>query len=157
MNDVILARALHVLAVIHWIGGLGFVTLIVLPLAASRPDRGEGLSLFEAVERRFSSQLRFSIPLAGAAGLWMTYRMDLWDRFADPHFWWMSAMAGLWLFFMAMIFVIEPLAHRRFERRAQKDPETAFRRLIALHVVLLVLAALTALGAVAGAQGFEFY
>jgi uncharacterized membrane protein len=157
MNDVILARALHVLAVIHWIGGLGFVTLIVLPLAASRPDAREGLSLFEAVERRFSSQLRFSIPLAGAAGLWMTYRMDLWDRFADPHFWWMSAMAGLWLFFMAMIFVIEPLAHRRFERRAQDDPESAFRRLIALHGVLLALAALTALGAVAGAQGFEFY
>ena len=157
MNDIIFARALHVLAVIHWVGGLAFVTLVVLPLAASRPDRGEGLALFAAVERRFSAQLRFSIPLAGAAGLWMTYRMDLGDRFADPHFWWMSAMVGLWLFFVTMIFVIEPLAHGRFERRAQEDPDSAFRRLIALHVVLLALAALTALGAVAGAQGFAFH
>jgi uncharacterized membrane protein len=157
MNDVIFARAVHVLAVIHWIGGLGFVTLIVLPLAASRVDRREGLSLFEAVERRFSSQLRFSIPLAGAAGLWMTYRMDLWARFADPHFWWMSAMVGLWLFFMAMIFVIEPLLHQRFERKAREHPDSAFRRLIAMHGVLLALTALTVLGAVAGAQGFEFF
>jgi uncharacterized membrane protein len=157
MNDVIFARALHVLAVIHWIGGLAFVTLIVLPLAASRPDRREGLSLFVTVERRFSAQVRFSIPLAGAAGLWMTYRMDLWDRFADPHFWWMSAMLGLWLIFMAMIFVIEPLLHERFDRKAREDPDSAFRRLIATHAVLVALAALTALGAVAGAQGFEFY
>ena len=156
MNDDIFARALHVLAVIHWIGGLAFVTLVVLPLAASRPDRGEGLALFAAVERRFSAQARFSIPLAGAAGLWMTYRMDLWDRFADPHFWWMSAMVGLWLIFMAMIFVIEPLLHGRFEREAREEPHAAFRRLIALHGVLLALAALTALGAVAGAQGLEF-
>jgi uncharacterized membrane protein len=157
MNDVIFARALHVLAVIHWIGGLGFVTLIVLPLAASRPNRMEGLTLFADVERRFSAQLRFSIPLAGAAGLWMTYRMDVWDRFADPHFWWMSAMLGLWLFFMAMIFLIEPLLHERFERKAGEDPDSAFRRLIAMHVVLLALTALTALGAVAGAQGFDFF
>jgi uncharacterized membrane protein len=157
MNDVIFARALHVLAVIHWIGGLAFVTLIVLPLAATRPNRKEGLALFAAVERRFSTQLRFSIPLAGAAGLWMTYRMDLWDRFADPHFWWMSAMFGLWLFFMAMIFAIEPLLHERFERKASGDPDSAFRRLIAMHGVLLALTALTALGAVAGAQGFEFF
>jgi uncharacterized membrane protein len=157
MNDVIFARALHVLAVIHWIGGLAFVTLVVLPFATSRPDRGEGLALFAAVESRFSAQVRFSIPLAGGAGLWMTYRMDLWDRFADPHFWWMSAMARLWLFFMAIIFIIEPLLHERFDRKAREDPDSAFRRLIALHVVLLVFAALTALGAVASAQGFEFY
>ncbi|HLW91798.1 MAG TPA: hypothetical protein VKS78_10915 [Roseiarcus sp.] len=157
MIDVVFARALHVLAVIHWIGGLAFVTLIILPVAATRPDPAEGLSLFAAVEGRFSAQLRFSIPLAGAAGLWMTYRMDLWDRFADPHFWWMSAMVGLWLFFMAMIFVIEPLLHGRFERRARSDPASAFRRLMSLHFVLLALATLTALGAVAGSQGFDFY
>ncbi|MGA2794766.1 MAG: hypothetical protein ABSE69_14800, partial [Roseiarcus sp.] len=89
IDDIALARALHVLAVVHWIGGLAFVTLIVLPLAGSRADAAEGLGLFEAVERRFAAQVRVSIPLAGAAGLWMTYRMDLWERFADPRFWWM--------------------------------------------------------------------
>lgn len=35
-DDIALVRALHVLALIHWIGGVAFVTLIVLPLARPR-------------------------------------------------------------------------------------------------------------------------
>jgi uncharacterized membrane protein len=67
-DDIILSRALHVLAVIHWIGGLSFVTLIALPFAKSRPTADEALTLFEGVERRFSAQLRVTIPLVGATG-----------------------------------------------------------------------------------------
>ncbi|MGO8834231.1 MAG: hypothetical protein ACLQE9_15630 [Roseiarcus sp.] len=157
MDDIALARALHVLAVVHWIGGVAFVTLVVLPLAALRPSAQEGFALFEAVERRFAGQVRISIPLAGAAGLWMTWRMDLWERFADPRFWWMSAMLALWLVFALMVFVAEPLARRRFARRAQDDPAAVLRSVARLHFVLLALAALTVLGAVAGAHGFNFF
>jgi uncharacterized membrane protein len=157
IDDIALARALHVLAVVHWIGGLAFVTLIVLPLAGARADAGEGLALFDVVERRFAAQVRVSIALAGAAGLWMTYRMDLWERFADPHYWWMSAMLGLWLVFALMVFVAEPLLHQSFARQARRDPASALRRITRLHAFLLALAALTVLGAVAGAHGFEFF
>ena len=153
IDDITLARALHVLGLVHWIGGLAFVTLIVLPLAASRPTAGEALALFDAVERRFSAQVRVSILLVGVSGLWMTYRMDLWDRFADPTFWWMTAMFGLWAVFMLMIFVLEPVLHRRFEQRLRDHPHAALRRMTVLHAVLLTLAALTVLGAVAGAHG----
>ena len=31
MDDIILARAIHVLAVLVWIGGVAFVTLVVMP------------------------------------------------------------------------------------------------------------------------------
>lgn len=155
-DDVALALSLHVLAVVHWIGGLAFVTLIVLPLARLRSTGEEGLALFDSVERRFAAQVRFSIPLAGATGLWMTYRMDLWARFADPHFWWMSAMLGLWLVFMLMVFVAEPLLHARVEQQARRDPASTLRRITRLHAFLLAVAALTVLGAVAGAHGFDF-
>jgi uncharacterized membrane protein len=157
MDDLALARALHVLSVIHWIGGLAFVTLIVLPLARSRPTAEEALALFAGMERRFSAQVRVSVPLAGATGLWMTYRWNLWDRFHDPHFWWMTAMFGLWLVFMLMLFVIEPLGHGSFENKARQDPAATFRRMSRLHVVLLLFAALTAFGAVAGAHGLLFF
>jgi uncharacterized membrane protein len=156
MDDIVIARALHVLAVVHWIGGVAFVTLIVLPLARSRPA-AEALAQFTAFEERFASQVRISIPLAGATGLWMTYRMNLWDRFADPRFWWMSAMFGLWLVFMLMVFVIEPLLHDRFEREARRAPLSTLRRVAGLHAALLTLAAITVLGAVAGAQGLSFF
>jgi uncharacterized membrane protein len=156
MDDIVFARALHVLSLMHWIGGVAFVTLVALPLAASRGG-AEGLALFNAIERRFAAQVRVSIPLAGASGLWMTYRMDLWSRFADPSFWWMSAMAGLWLVFMGAVFVVEPLFHDAFERRAAADPPLALRRLKRAHRVLLLAAAVTACGAVAGAHGVNLF
>ena len=157
MDDVAVALALHVLAVIHWIGGLAFVTLIVLPLGRLHSTGDEGLTLFDSLERRFATQVRFSVPLAGATGLWITSRTDLWGRFADPHFWWMSAMLGLWLVFMLMVFVLEPLLHERFQQQARIDPAATLRRITHLHAFLLTLAALTIIGAVAGAHGFDFF
>jgi uncharacterized membrane protein len=157
MDDIVLARAVHVLAIIHWIGGLAFVTLVILPFARSRRTTQEALTLFEGVERRFSAQVRISIPLAGATGLWMTYRMDVWDRFVDPNYWWMTAMLGLWLVFMLVLFVVEPLLHTKFETRRLQDPTINFRRISRFHEFLLLLAALIVLGAVAGDHGFVFF
>ncbi|WP_298422298.1 hypothetical protein [Rhodoblastus sp.] len=154
-DDLIWARAIHVLAVAHWIGGLAFVTLVILPLARSRPAQ-EGLALFDAIERRFAAQVRVSIPVAGAAGLWMTYRLDLWSRFLDPHFWWMAAMLGLWAVFTVLVFIIEPLFHARMERLARANPQFALARLTRMHSILLALAVATMAGAVAGAHGFYF-
>jgi uncharacterized membrane protein len=62
---------LHVVFVAHWIGGVAFVTLVALPLARSHGDVGKGWALFEAIETRFASQVRVSIPPAGVTGLWM--------------------------------------------------------------------------------------
>ncbi len=155
-DDLILARALHVLAIVHWIGGVAFVTLVVLPFALSRASAAEGFALFDLVEQRFAAQVRVSIPVAGAAGLWLTYRMDVWERFHDIHFWWMGAMFGLWLVFMIVVFVVEPLFNDKFEQMAKRDPATALRRLARLHRILLAFAALTVLGAVAGSHGFFF-
>jgi len=156
MDDVTLARALHVLSVVHWIGGVSFVTLVILPLA--RHDGGaRGTALFERIERRFSTQVRLSIPLAGLTGFWMAFRLDLWDRFAEPAFWWMTAMVGLWLVFMMAVFVVEPLLHARFAAAAERAPDALLRRTVRLHLVLLALAALTILGATAGAHGLYLF
>ncbi len=154
-DDLILARAIHVLAIVHWIGGVAFVTLVILPLARRR-SYAEGLALFELVERQFSAQVRFSIPVAGAAGFWMTWRMDLWSRFLDPHFWWMGAMLVVWTLFALVVLVIEPLFEPRFEQIAHANPQAALERLTRMHVVLLGLSLVTVAGAVAGAHGFFF-
>ena len=156
MDDIVLARALHVLSLVHWIGGVGFVTLIVLPIAKSRGG-AEGWRYLHAIERRFSGQVRWSIALAGASGLWMTWRLDLWYRFRDPHFWWMDAMVGLWLVFALIVFGVEPLFHVQIERRAQSDATAMLRRMMRVHWLLLAMAVLTVMGAVAGAQGVSFF
>ena len=52
MDDVTIARALHVLGVIHWIGGLAMVTLVILPPTARLADPADRLAKFETIERR---------------------------------------------------------------------------------------------------------
>jgi len=142
-----------VLLVAHWIGGVAFVTLVALPLARAEADARSGWALFEGIESRFAAQVRWSIPLAGVTGLWMTWRLDLWPRFADLGFWWMDAMVFVWALFMAVVFVVEPLAHRRLDAQAARDPASLLRRLFRAHCVLLAAAAVTIIGAVAGAHG----
>jgi len=156
IDDVELARALHVLFVAHWIGGVSFVTLIALPLALAAPDPRKGWALFESIENRFSAQVRWTIPLAGATGFWMTYRLDAWPRFQVAYFWWMDAMVLVWTLFMIVVFGIEPLAHRLLEAEAARDPEGLLVKLHRVHLVLLVAAAVTIAGAVAGTRGGFF-
>lgn len=153
LDDIELARALHVLFITHWIGGVAFITLVALPLARARKDPGEGWALFEAIERRFSTQVRWSIPLAGATGLWMAWRLDLWAQFADPTFWWLDAMVLVWALFMLIVFIVEPIAHPRLTAEAGHDPAGVLRRIARAHLVLLAAAVVTILGAVAGVHG----
>lgn len=155
MDDLTLARALHVVAVVHWIGGVAFVTLVLLPAVRKFAAPGERVALFEEIERRFAWQARVSTMVAGLSGFWMTGRLDAWERFADPRFWWMHAMLALWGIFTLMLFVLEPLVlHRWFLTRAERNPEATFAMIQRMHIVLLTASAFTVAAAVLGAHGW---
>jgi uncharacterized membrane protein len=153
MDDVTIARAIHVVAVVHWIGGVVFVTTVVLPAVSAMAEPKRRLEMFEAIERRFSGQVKVSVPLAGLSGAYMAERLDIWSRFVTPGGWWLMAMAVIWLIFMAMLFVIEPLLHEGFHRAAMHDPTATFRFVQRAHWVLCSAAVLVAAAAVAGAHG----
>jgi uncharacterized membrane protein len=153
MDDVTLARAIHVLAVVLWIGGVALVTTVLLPAVRRLKSPEERIAFFESVEQRFASQSRVTTMLAGLSGLHMIYRLDLWGRFASAEFWWMHAMVGVWLLFSLLLFIAEPLfLHHWFLARAAA-PDSTFRLVQWLHWVLLTLSILTILGAVAGSHG----
>jgi uncharacterized membrane protein len=153
VDDVTIARALHVLGVIHWIGGLSFVTLVVPPFARSSLTAAEGLTLFEVAERHFAAQVRITVPVVGVCGFWMAYRMDLWSRFAEPDAWWMIAMVAVWALFIVALFVVEPLREEHFTREARRDPAGSLWRLARIHQILLAASVATVFGAVGGAHG----
>ena len=161
MSYLALARALHVLGVVLWIGGVAFVTLALLPGLRDLRAEPEGVasqSVFDALERRFARQARWTTQLTGLTGLYMLWRLDLWARFADPAYWWMHAMVCLWLLFAFVLFVAEPfILHRHFRKWATERPEAAFAWLHRAHGVLLVLSVVTILGAVAGSQGWSIF
>jgi hypothetical protein len=50
INDFAVARAFHVMALVHWIGGVTMVTTIVLPRAGALADAHAALAAFQAFE-----------------------------------------------------------------------------------------------------------
>lgn len=158
MTDVIVARALHVLVVVIWIGGVSMVTSVALP-AVRLGDLGENrLRAFQAIEHRFVWQARGAVVVVGLTGFYMAWRLDLWDRFRMAEFWWMHAMVGVWLLFAFVLFVAEPfILHRSFDRWAAAQPKAAFAWLHRAHWVLLLLSLVTIVGAVAGSQGWSMF
>ena len=151
---VALARAIHVMALVHWIGGVAIVTTIVLPAARRMPNALEAIAAFEQFERRFAAQVRVSIALVGASGLYMLDVFDAWDRFEHLSFWWMHLMVAVWALFAIMVYVVEPLlVHRRFHQLALRDKNRAFTIAIRLHAVALGISTVAIAAGVIGAHG----
>jgi len=149
--DLALARAVHVLAVVLWIGGVAMVTVVVIPAARRHRDP----KLFERVEHLFAAQTRWTLLVAGLSGLYMVERLGLWPRFAEARFWWMHAMVGLWIAYALALFVLEPFVLRkRFAEGLQRAPDETLRRMHHHHWLVLALSLATVAGAVAGSHGF---
>ncbi|MFC4296303.1 hypothetical protein ACFO0A_14695 [Novosphingobium tardum] len=152
MDDFEIARSLHVLAVVMWIGGVAFVTTVIFPAVRRSNEAHDQLSAFEAIERNFAPQARVWVLVAGLTGFWMVYRANLWTWFLAPHNWWLQAMLGLWLIFATMLFILEPLViHRRM--KASTRPEADFNRLERMHRVLFVIGLIVIVGGVGGVHG----
>ena len=157
VDDVTIARALHVFGVVLWIGGVAFVTTVLLPSVRRMKSPGERVAFFEAIEGRFAWQARATTLLVGATGFHMTIAWDLWDRFTSLSYWWMHAMVVVWVVFTVMLFVAEPLfLHRWFLRKGRENPEATFRLIERMHWVLLTISLVTVLGSVAGSHGALF-
>ncbi len=149
----ILARAVHVVAVIVWIGGVSLVTTVLLPgMKGKTPD--QWIRDFDAIEHRFAPQARITAVLVLLSGLYMLYRYDLWDRLQQGQFWWMHLMVGVWLLFAALLFFIEPfIVRHRVRQRGASAPEATLARMLRLHRVMLTLSLLAAFAAVCGSHG----
>lgn len=152
MVDFIYARIVHILSILLWIGGVAFVTMVVMPAIRRDSPPGERLAAFGRIEGGFASQARVWVLLAGASGFWMAWRADLWSRFSEPTYWWMAAMIAIWAIFSLMLFVLEPLViHRRMQNSA--DPAADFARMERMHRILLAASLVTFGGAVGGSHG----
>ena len=157
MNDVIVARVLHVVAVVAWIGGVAFVTTILLPAVRRLKAPAERVQFFEKIESKFAWQARVTTLVVGVSGFYLTHAWDLWGRFQDATFWWMHAMVIVWAIFSVMLFLAEPLfLHRWFLSKATENPERTFTLIERMHLLLLLISSLTVVGAVAGSHGANF-
>lgn len=155
MYDLAVARAIHVLSIVIWIGGVCMVTTILLPSFKRCFPVQERLSLFHKIEDRFAWQARFVVLLAGLSGFYMVWRMGVWDRFERLSFWWMHAMLFVWLIFMTMLFLLEPFfLDKKLKQLSDKNPEKTYKLVQKLHWFLLIVSSVTIIGAVMGSHSF---
>ena len=99
MEYYTLARVLHVLAVIIWIGGVGMVTMVIIPAIKRMKSAEDQIQTFEQIEGRFAFVAKTMTILTAATGFYMLYVLDAWSRYTDPRHWWLHAMTLVWVIF----------------------------------------------------------
>lgn len=158
MESITIARIIHILAVIIWIGGVAMVTMVIIPAVKRMRSKEEKIDNFEKIEGRFALIAKVTTVLTALSGFYILHVMNAWNRYLDLRFWWIHAMTLVWLIFTIILFILEPFVlHRVFRNYTSRKPEKAFRILHRAHWVLLILSLITIIGAVAGSHGLYFF
>ena len=150
-----LARVLHILAVVLWIGGVAMVTTVIIPSIKRLGSKNDKIKIFEQIEGRFAIQAKVTTLITALTGFYMLYELDAWDRYLNPQYWWLHAMTLVWLLFTVVLYILEPLVlQKMFKKYAEQNPTKTFAIIHRAHWVLLMLSLLTIAGAVAGSHGW---
>ena len=95
--------------------------------------------------------------MAGASGLYMTYKLDAWDRFSQLQYFWMHAMVFLWILFFLALFIIEPFILKNHGRMVKDGHNISnLRKTQIVHLIILTLSLITVTVSVLGAHGILF-
>jgi uncharacterized membrane protein len=144
----IVARAIHILALVVWIGGVWFVTTVLRPAMKQKPPE-EWMREFRAIEHRFAPQAWMAMLLVLFSGLYMLYQYDLWQHLADRHYWWIPFMVVAWL-----LLVIDHLVIlRTLYDRGMPAPQRELIRMRLMHRLILGFSLLAIFAAIGGSHG----
>lgn len=147
--------ALHVLFVVLWIGGVGFVTLVVFPVLSRMDNSLEQVLMFHRIEGRFAKQAKAYVWLTGITGgllLLLTGRHNMLFRAETLG---ISIMIFVWLFYLAVLTFEKRIFGKLF---AGKDIEgkKVFRFLSVFHWAVLGLSLLAVFAGVWQGHGGGF-
>lgn len=150
----VIARIFHIFSIVIWIGGVSFVTLVLLPELIRQKDINKRYELFEIFENRFGKIAKLMVILAGISGLYMFEYLHAWNRFTNVRFWWLHLMTLIWLIFAIVLFILEPLYfHAKFRELALIESEKTFKTLKWMHYIILTLSLMAVIGGVGGVHG----
>ena len=152
-------HVIHVAAVILWIGGLGFITIVMLPMVIKMPDALQKVLLFGRIEHKFAPLARVYNAVTGITGFIMMFSMG-WQKMLltrEGHT--LLFMLAVWVFWFVMLFGLEPLIIRKMLDKLAKsgektEIETIFTRMNKLHVILLILSLLASAAGIMFAHGY---
>lgn len=153
-----LARILHVLAIVIWIGGVSMVTVVIIPAIKKMKKKENQMESFEQIEGRFAVVAKVMTIVTGITGFYMIHYLGAWDRYFSVKYWWIHAMTLVWLIFSLILFVLEPFVlHRLFRKYMNENSRKTFEIMHRVHWVLLIFSMLAILGVVAGGHGWFLF
>ncbi|HLA50203.1 MAG TPA: hypothetical protein VJ000_03325 [Thermodesulfovibrionia bacterium] len=130
----VIALIIHVLAVVIWIGGVAFVTMITFPIIQREQGSLEQVMMFQGIEHRFSRIAKVLVILTGISGFYLLSEKGF------------SIGAGImifvWTLYASLLFFLEKILFKRlFESPSGKQLNTAqiFFRLQVFHWIILAL------------------
>lgn len=153
-----LLHIIHVLTVILWIGGLAFVTIIVLPMAIKTPDALQKVLMFQRVEHRFAGLARIYNVITGASGFAMLFMMG-WHRLLFTRAGIaLTVMTMIWVFWFVMLWGLEPIVIKKMLAKMAKegdkmDIDAIFIRLNRMHWFMVVISLVAAAAGAIAAHG----
>src|SRR5690606_23487914 len=102
-----LARAVHVLGVLWWVGGVAMVTATILPaLRSAGLSDAERQRIFRTIRGRFVWQARAAVLLVGASGAYLlAYLGGIARLRAATAGWWIDLMLFTWAVFALLLSV----------------------------------------------------
>ena len=157
MNDLTIARAIHIVSVVIWMGGVTFVTLVLIPTLRRSSFHVDQLAIFNVIENQFANIARVMVLLAGISGFYMTYRLNAWNRFTEIQYFWMHAMVFVWILFFLALFIVEPFFLKDHGKMVKNGHNiTNLQKTQIVHAIILLLSLVTIIASVLGAHGF-FY
>ncbi len=147
---------IHIIFVVLWIGGVGFITIVLFPMIGKTAQPLEKVLLFQRVEHRYSRLARAYSLIVGATGLLNLHFMGGFSILFTGYAKGITFMFIVWVIWVLLLFGLEPIVIKRILRDAQEgrmDIDTVFKRMNVFHWVLLTLSFLAIAGGVLFAHG----
>ena len=151
---MMLAKVLHVLAALIWVGGMFFAYVILRPSSASALEGPARLGLWAQVLKRFFAWVWLSIAILLVSGYWMIFALG-GMRAIGVH---VHAMQGLGIVMMLLFAHVYLAPFKRLVAAvAAQDWPTGAKHLNTVRIVVainLVIGIITV--AIATGRGFGF-
>ena len=138
--------AIHVITVVLWIGGVGFVTIIIFPMLLKMEDSFEKVMMFQRVENKFAKQARIYAIITGLTGGLLLYMKKEYSLIFTRAGIGITLMLIAWLIYTFVLFFERNIFKTLFSQPEKLDTAKIFLRLNIFHWFLLGLS-LLAVGA----------
>lgn len=149
---------IHVLAVILWIGGLAFVTILIFPSLYKMQEALQKVLFFQRIEHRFAPLARIYSATVGITGIVMLVHTGWYKLLFTGEGLFLTIMFLIWVFWIVMLFGLEPLVIKKMLESMAKsgdkmEIDSVFKRMNVMHWVLLFVSMVAAASGIMFAHG----